>query len=68
MQIKKILSAIASIGTSLSLVLIFYLLAISSDMNYNPVDIYGGMVFVFILSMIISASIWPSLLKKLKSM
>ncbi len=53
----------ASIASSLLLVMIFYFLALAKN-SYSPVDIYGGMIYVFILSMIVSASIWPGIIKK----
>ncbi|WP_342304108.1 hypothetical protein [Methanolobus sp. ZRKC5] len=31
---------------------------------YSQVDIIAGMVFVFILSMIVAASVWPGIIKK----
>jgi hypothetical protein len=61
-------SIVASLVTSVVIVLIFYLLAlqklsVSPDM-YRPVDVYAGMIYVFILSMIVSASIWPGIIEK----
>ncbi|MFQ6061609.1 MAG: hypothetical protein ACE5KT_12190 [Methanosarcinales archaeon] len=68
MQKKKgFYSALASVITSLMMVLIFYILALAKNAQsniYTQVDIVAGMIFVFILSMIVSASIWPSLLEK----
>ncbi|MFQ6054416.1 MAG: hypothetical protein ACE5J3_00350 [Methanosarcinales archaeon] len=68
MQKKKgFYSALASVITSLMMVLIFYILALAKNTQsniYTQVDIVAGMIFVFILSMIVSASIWPSLLEK----
>ncbi len=31
---------------------------------YKPVDVYAGIVYVFVLSMIVSASIWPGIIEK----
>ena len=61
-------SLVASIATSIVIVLLFYLLAVGKietdpDM-YKPVDVYAGIVYVFILSMIVSASIWPGIIEK----
>ncbi|MEM2934669.1 MAG: hypothetical protein QXQ02_04540 [Halobacteria archaeon] len=61
MRVRKELTA--SLATSLSLAALFYFLAMVKNI-YSPVDIAGGMFFVFILSLIISASIWPNLIKK----
>ena len=60
-------SVIASMATSLLIVVLFYIFAIqkvSSSAQYSYTDVYGGMVYVFILSMIVSASIWPGVIEK----
>jgi len=60
-------SVIASATTSLLIVVLFYIFAIqkvSSSAQYSYTDVYGGMVYVFILSMIVSASIWPGVIEK----
>jgi hypothetical protein len=60
-------SVLASLATSLVIVLIFYVLAaakVEKNPMYTRVDVYAGMVFVFILSMIVSASIWPGIIEK----
>jgi hypothetical protein len=62
-------SLFASILSSLLLVVIFAGLAVmmNSSRNvplYSQVDIIAGMVFVFILSMIVSASLWPDIIEK----
>ncbi len=60
-------SALASLGTSVLVELLFYTLAmqkVRENMMYTTVDVYGGMVFVFILSMIVAASIWPGVIEK----
>ncbi|MCZ7393781.1 MAG: hypothetical protein ABOK23_09605 [Candidatus Methanoperedens sp.] len=60
-------SVLASLATSFVIVLIFYVLAaakVRENPMYTSVDVYGGMVFVFILSMIVSASIWPGIIEK----
>lgn len=56
-------SVLASLATSLVIVLVFYVLARDNPM-YTSVDVYAGMVYVFILSMIVSASIWPGIIEK----
>ena len=60
-------SVIASMATSLLIVVLFYIFAIqkvSSSAQYSYTDVYAGMVYVFILSMIVSASIWPGVIEK----
>ncbi|GFO97015.1 hypothetical protein ig2599ANME_1212 [groundwater metagenome] len=61
-------SIVASLVTSVVMVLLFYLLALQKLSErpdiYKPVDVYAGMVYVFILSMIVSASIWPGIIEK----
>ncbi len=60
-------SVFASLATSVLIVLLFYTLAmqkVRENMMYTTVDVYGGMVFVFILSMIVAASIWPGVIEK----
>ena len=62
-----IYSVLASLVTSLVVVLLFYALAVQKvrvNEMYTSLDVYGGMVFVFILSMIVSASIWPGVIEK----
>lgn len=63
-----IYSLVASIVTSVVIVLIFYILAagkVSTNPEmYKPIDMYAGMVYVFVLSMIVSASIWPGIIEK----
>jgi len=63
-----IYSLAASIVTSIVVVLIFYILAagkVSTNPEmYRPIDMYAGMVYVFVLSMIVSASIWPGIIEK----
>ncbi len=67
MEKKGLYSIIASLATSIIVVILFYILAVQkmheSEM-YTSVDVYGGMVFVFILSMIVSVSIWPGVIDK----
>lgn len=67
-----IYSLAASIGSSIVIVMLFYIFAIgkmeSNPEMYKPVDVYAGIVYTFILSMIVSASIWPGIIeKKLKA-
>ncbi|MCE8426084.1 MAG: hypothetical protein J5U17_09955 [Candidatus Methanoperedens sp.] len=61
-------SLAASIATSIVIVLLFYILAagrVSTNPDmYRPIDMYAGMVYVFVLSMIVSASIWPGIIEK----
>jgi len=64
-----IYSLIASIVSSIVIVLIFLALSLIKNNNrtiplYTDVDIIAGMIFVFILSMIVSASIWPGIIEK----
>lgn len=60
---------VASVVSSLVLVVIFAVLsfAVNSPRTvplYSQVDIIAGMVFVFILSMIVAASVWPGIIEK----
>ncbi len=51
-------SVLASLATSVVIMLLFYVLAMQKVGNpddYKYVDVYDGMVYVFILSMIVSA-------------
>ncbi len=60
-------SVLASLSTSFVIVLIFYVLAtakVRQNPLYTDVDVYAGMVYVFILTMIVSASIWPGIIEK----
>ena len=62
-------SLIASIVSSFVVVGLFLMLALFKNSIreiplYTEVDIMAGMVFVFILSMIVSASIWPGIVEK----
>ncbi|VVB94223.1 Uncharacterised protein [uncultured archaeon] len=62
-----IYSLVASTATSILIVVLFYVLAIQKvgpSPQYSYTDVYGGMVYVFILSMIVSASIWPGIIEK----
>ncbi len=63
-----IYSVISSLATSIVIVMLFYILALqkvsASPELYKNVDVYAGMVYVFILSMIVSASIWPGVIEK----
>ncbi len=69
MKKKALYSLIASILTSLLAVFVFYYLASIKNAGnavplYTSVDIAGGMIYVFILAMIVSASIWPGVIEK----
>lgn len=61
-------SVLASLLTSVFIVILFYVLALQKlelkPELYMPVDVYAGMVYVFILSMIVSASVWPGIIEK----
>lgn len=61
-------SVAASLATSIVIVILFFILASvkmqESPEMYKPVDVYAGMVYVFVLSMIVSASIWPGIIEK----
>ncbi len=62
-----IYSFVASTVTSILIVVLFYVMAIQKvgpSSQYSYTDVYGGMVYVFILSMIVSASIWPGIIEK----
>jgi hypothetical protein len=62
-------SMIASIVSSIMIVGIFLVLALLKNSGrpiplYTDVDIMAGMIFVFIMSIIVSASIWPGIMDK----
>lgn len=62
-------SLLASIVSSIVIVAVFLALALFKNSGratplYTGVDIMAGMIFVFILSMIVSASIWPGIIEK----
>ncbi|MBW6470072.1 MAG: hypothetical protein K0A90_02495 [Methanosarcinaceae archaeon] len=62
-------SLIASVVSSVVLSVVFVLLAILKKSGmatplYTQVDITARAVFVFILSMIVSASVWPNIVEK----
>ncbi|MCX9085530.1 MAG: hypothetical protein OIN87_12125 [Candidatus Methanoperedens sp.] len=62
-------SLIASIVSSIVIDVVFLALALLKNSGrtiplYTDVDIVAGMIFVFILSMIVSASIWPGIIEK----
>ena len=62
-----IYSIAASAVTSVLVVALFYVFSlqkVSQSAQYGYTDIYAGMVYVFILSMIVSASIWPGIIKR----
>jgi len=65
---KGLYSLAASLVTSLAITLVFYLLAVqkaATSADYTQIDIYAGMAYVFILSKIVSASIWPGAIGKM---
>jgi uncharacterized membrane protein len=60
---------IASLTTSFLLVILFAALSVAVNNSratplYTQVDIIAGMIFVFVLSMIVSASVWPAVIEK----
>lgn len=62
-------SLMASIVSSIMIVVVFLALALLKNNSrtiplYTDVDIIAGMIFVFILSIIVSASIWPGIVEK----
>lgn len=61
-------SVLASLATSVLILIQFYVFAVQKlevdPEVYKLVDIYAGLVYVFILSMIVSASIWPGIIEK----
>ena len=60
-------SVAASTVTSILIVVLFYIFAIQkvgTSTQYTNTDVYAGMAYVFILSMIVSASIWPGVIEK----
>ena len=62
-------SLMASIVSSIVIVAVFLVLALLKNSSraiplYTDVDIIASMIFVFILSMIVSASIWPDIIEK----
>jgi len=62
-------SLIASIVSSIMIVMVFLALVLLKNSSrasplYTDVDIIAGMIFVFILSIIVSASIWPGIVEK----
>jgi len=67
-KVKYVL--IASILSSVLLVILFAGLAVMVNSSrvvplYSQVDIIAGMMFVFVLSLIVSASIWPEIIDKM---
>lgn len=64
-----IYTLIASVVSSVTLSILFLALSLLKNSGrpeplYSQVDIMAGMIFVFILSMIVSASIWPGIIEK----
>lgn len=60
---------VASLVSSLLLVIAFASLSLLVNSSrtvplYSQVDIIAGMAFVFVLSMIVSASFWPGIIEK----
>lgn len=68
-KLKGKYSLIASIVTSIVIASMFTFTTflknnIGSSPMYTNVDIIGGALFVFMLTMIVSASIWPGIIEK----
>ena len=68
-KLKGKYSLVASIVTSIVIASMFTFMAffknnIGSSPMYTNVDIIGGALFVFMLTMIVSASIWPGIIEK----
>ncbi len=62
-----IYSFAASAATSILIAAIFYVFAFQKAAQtelYSNTDVYAGIVYVLILSMIVSASIWPGFIEK----
>lgn len=60
---------IASVVSSAMVSILFLALALLKNSGrpeplYSQVDIIAGMIFVFILSMIVSASVWPAIVER----
>lgn len=56
--------ALSYLAVSISITLLFYLLATRQGKPHTPAEVALGSVWTFILSLIISASILPPILKK----
>lgn len=68
-KLKGKYSLVASIVTSIVIAGMFTFLAfLKNNFGISPmytnVDIIGGALFVFTLTMIVSASIWPGIIEK----
>jgi hypothetical protein len=62
-----IYSFAASTVTSILISIIFYAFGhqkAAQSSLYSPTDVYAGIIYVFIISMIVSASIWPGIVEK----
>lgn len=60
-------SVLASLITSIVAAAIFYIAAAQKahgNAMYTAADIYGGTAFVCLLSIIVSASIWPNAMER----
>ena len=62
-------SLIANVVSSATLSILFLALSILKNSGraeplYSQIDIMAGMIFVFVLSMIVSASVWPGIIEK----
>ncbi len=69
---KHRLVLLTSIGTSIALVVFFLFGAISTNAiregaAYTQVDMIAGSIFVLVLSMIISLSLWPKIIDRFEN-
>ncbi|MHB0975731.1 MAG: hypothetical protein ACYC1U_00890 [Candidatus Aquicultorales bacterium] len=62
-EIKTKGAFVATLASSLAIVAAFFVLATALG-KYGKLDIYMGSVYVFVLSMIVMASLLPPLFKK----
>ncbi|WP_255336423.1 hypothetical protein [Methanosarcina sp. KYL-1] len=63
---------LSSLATSLLLINLFLLGALATnmfrgEMAYTQVDMAAGAIFVFVITMIISMSLWPKIMDRLES-
>ncbi|WP_410509183.1 hypothetical protein RSJ42_02650 [Methanosarcina hadiensis] len=63
---------LSSIATSIVLMGLFLLGALlintyAEEAGYTPVDIIAGCIFVFLITLIISLSLWPRVMDRLES-
>ncbi len=63
---------LSSVATSIVLVSLFLIGALLTNLSrneaaYTQVDIAAGSIFVFVITMIISLSLWPKVMDRLES-